>query len=95
MPVLKVLARRLRKALGIIEAIEGYKSTWPISLDDWITEIEFGVIWLKFWEKTKRLGRGLYSLKMQTFFYFSFAIKGINPFQFLVKAYIAILFLKI
>lgn len=27
MPVLKVLARRLRKALGIIEAVEGYKTT--------------------------------------------------------------------
>jgi CRP-like cAMP-binding protein len=27
MPVLKVLARRLRKALGIIEGLEGYKTT--------------------------------------------------------------------
>lgn len=27
MPVLKVLARRLRKALGIIEGLEGYKIT--------------------------------------------------------------------
>ncbi len=27
MPVLKVLARRLRKALGIIEGVEGYKIT--------------------------------------------------------------------
>ena len=64
-------------------------------MESWITEIEFRYYLVKIWEKNKGLGRGLYSLKMQTFYYFSFAIKGINPFQFPVKAYIAISFLKI